>query len=817
MKRKRKNKKKSRRKFPSHLAIGLAKDKNPKERKYLSSHPDVTKYKKVLEEKDRLLKVIETCREAISIQDKDFKIIYTNPAFCRLYGYRKNELIGKHISIINAKKTSKNTVKTIIDSLIDKGWWRGEILNRKKDGTELLTYAAISVSKDENGKVVNCFSTQHDITEENMAQEKIMESEAKFKSIFDNVNIMIFGANSKGTLRYINETAEKALGYSQKEAIGMNIRFLHPPEERKEILKKFKAHVSGELKEDLELGYITKSGKRFIGSMVQTIFKDRAGKEWYFGLVQDITERKKAEKALEESEEKFKTLAEQSPNMIFINQGTAIVYANKKVEEIMGYKTEELYSSGFSYTKLLAPESIKLAKKAYAIHEAGKEVSPLEYKLLTKEGKVIHSIIATKMINYAGENAILGVVTDITERKNMEIALKESEKRFRKSIENMLDCFGIYSAMRNKAGHIVDFRIEYINSMGCKSNAMSKKDLLGKQILKVIPAYRNSILFEEYCKIVEKGEPFVADSMVFNDYYKGRKRQRVFDIRAVKVGDGFISTWRNVTEYMKMRESEKREAAEKAKAKAEREKARHLRIAYEQLKRAQEQLVQVGKLSAIGQLAAGLAHELNSPLTGLLGLIRVYRKEKVKNSTEYEDLSRMLEACEFMAKIVGDLNFFASPRKRKFTEVDLNHMVESTLSFASTHLKQKGIKVIKHYASDLPKIKAHKAQIQQVMLNIIANARDAMPNGGTFTINTRYSKNGKNVIAKFRDTGRGIKKSDLSRIFDPFFTTKKPGKGVGLGLSVSHGIVKSHRGTFKVESEKGNGTSFAIIFPALKA
>jgi len=157
---------------------------------------------------------------------------------------------------------------------------------------------------------------------------------------------------------------------------------------------------------------------------------------------QEIVERKRAEEELRESEEKFRTLAEQSPNMIFINKKGRVVYANKKCEEIMGYKREEFCSHDFDFLTLIAPESIDFVKANFNRHMRGEEVPPFEYTLITKEGKRIEAIYATRLIRYEGERAILGTVTDITERKRAEEALQESQERFRSIFENAV--MGLY-------------------------------------------------------------------------------------------------------------------------------------------------------------------------------------------------------------------------------------------------------------------------------------------------------------------------------------------------------------------------------------
>ena len=225
-------------------------------------------------------------------------------------------------------------------------------------------------------------------------------------------------------------------------------------------------------------------------------------------------------------------------------------------------------------------------------------------------------------------------------------------------------------------------------------------------------------------------------------------------------------------------------------------------------------LIQAEKLSSLGLMAAGVAHELNNPLTGMLSLIRTYLRRKEEGDEDYNDLCEMLEASNHMAKIVEDLNSFSRVSEGDLREIDLKSVIESTLSFSTKQLKYKNIQIKKKYTEDLPKIKGNKPHLQQVVLNLLTNCQDAMPDGGELTISTSYSKDRKTVFFAFEDEGKGIKKEDVGKIFDPFFTTKAIGEGVGLGLSVMHGIIQAHQGEIFVETQEGKGTKINIALPA---
>lgn len=239
-----------------------------------------------------------------------------------------------------------------------------------------------------------------------------------------------------------------------------------------------------------------------------------------------------------------------------------------------------------------------------------------------------------------------------------------------------------------------------------------------------------------------------------------------------------------------------------------------LKESEEKEKRLQAQLIQSEKLSSIGLLGAGVAHELNSPLTGILTFLRLRRQDAKGNEKEYEKLTAMIEAGEHMAKIINDLTAFSrESEESNFSELNLNEIINSTLSFSSQQLLKQEIEIKKNYGKDIFKVWGNKIQLQQVILNLITNACHSMPEGGEFTINTYNSQNRKMVFMQFLDTGTGIKESDLNRIYDPFFTTKEQGVGTGLGLFVSKGIIEKHNGTIEAQSTLNKGSIFTISLP----
>jgi len=246
----------------------------------------------------------------------------------------------------------------------------------------------------------------------------------------------------------------------------------------------------------------------------------------------------------------------------------------------------------------------------------------------------------------------------------------------------------------------------------------------------------------------------------------------------------------------------------------------NLKIAYQELKEAQEQVIAQEKLASLGKLSATIAHEINNPLAAVLTYNRLMIKQNRNGRLTPErkdDIARYLNIMASETARCGEIvkNLLAFSRRSKISieNKNIEEIVERTLALLSHDLEMKGVKVVKRISSDLPEVQCDFKQIQQALLNVVGNASEAMAGGGVLTMAAKCSTGGRTMEIKVSDTGCGIQKKHLKNIFEPFFTTKEEGKGVGLGLSVVYGIVTRHQGTIEVESEPGEGTTFTICLP----
>jgi hypothetical protein len=227
----------------------------------------------------------------------------------------------------------------------------------------------------------------------------------------------------------------------------------------------------------------------------------------------------------------------------------------------------------------------------------------------------------------------------------------------------------------------------------------------------------------------------------------------------------------------------------------------------------EESLQQNEKLSSIGLLAAGVAHEVNTPLTGVSSYTQMLLGMIPDTDPKHALLQKMQRQTDRASNIVGNLlNFSRTGNAAEFVEIDINQLLNDTLQLLEPQLRQSKIDIIKNYADTPPRILGNGGKIQQVFTNLILNARDAMAGGGSITLTTRPEDD--EVVVEVTDCGEGIPPENLIKVFDPFFTTKGVGNGTGLGLAVSYGIVQEHAGTIEAISENCDGTTFRLVFPA---
>jgi PAS domain S-box-containing protein len=461
---------------------------------------------------------------------------------------------------------------------------------------------------------------------------------------------------------------------------------------------------------------------------------------------------------LRESEEKFRSLAEQSPNMIFINRAGRVVYANRRCEEVMGYRREEFYSPDFDFLALVAPESRELVEAYFSRHMRGQECPPYEYTLLTKDGRRIHAINTTRLIQYEGRQAILGIVTDITERKEMEeelrslLAALRAEKEFSEAI--------FQSTASGLMVLDAEARVLRINQAGSEILGLRPEELLGRRITELYPALEAMLDIQPTGQEVEITLP------------RGQRRPVGFStspfIDAEGQERGLIVVFRDLTE----------------------------------IKRLQAELRKKQHFEAVGKVVSGVAHEVRNPLFAISSIAQVLERE-VEDAKHKGLLQVLLKEAYRIKNLIEELLLYSRPARLNIVPTELEFFLERLRQYIRL---KKDIALEVDVPPEL-KVQADQDKLTQVFLNLLDNALEA----GATRVSIRAQRRKDVVEIVLQDNGSGIQGDDLEKVFEPFFTTKK--EGTGLGLSICRKLVEEHGGSLRLESGPGGGCAVLMRLP----
>ncbi|MHA1314467.1 MAG: PAS domain S-box protein [Candidatus Helarchaeota archaeon] len=543
-------------------------------------------------------------------------------------------------------------------------------------------------------------------------------------------------------------------------------------------------------------------------------------------------ERKRAELKLKESEERYRYLFEQSTlGIVITDRNKNILEMNSACEQIFRVKKEKIIGPFENAISLLPKNMIPRIKDRFETIVQGARIDPFEFSLKLKTGDTVWVKVQSTLLKLGEKNYVQHMIEDITSRKMAEEQLRQSEEKYRLISENANDLIAIF----DEHG-----RYEYINEeIYLKILGYKSEDLIGKFGGDFIhPVQINRIKFGNQSEFLAKmgDEPREYLARHKDGHYiwleiKGKQ----FKDKDGKIKGLYLA--RDISERKALEEARKNymedlEKEVELKTKELKNEAKKLENTLLELKNTQEMLVQSEKLASIGLLAAGVAHEINNPLMGIINYAEIVKEELKELSRldlevkPFSFLTQIIEEGKRISKIVADLLSFARRDPGIFRIESILKPINASLSLLQPKLRKSKIEVTLDVPDDLPFIPLKVQEIQQVFINILQNSIDAiderfvdekLEEDRKITIKASLSKkkNTKYVRISFTDNGIGIKKKDLSKVFDPFFTTKK-GKsipGTGLGLSISYGIIRAHSGKINIESKRKKSTTVSVFLP----
>jgi two-component system cell cycle sensor histidine kinase/response regulator CckA len=758
----------------------------------LNDITDRTLYEQSLaDSQERYKSLLAAIPDPVVAYDKDGAVHYINDAFQRTYGWTLAELEGHRIDFV-PEEEAERTAKAWSHQLEEEK----ELLTtrrRTKDGRAIDVEICGASLRDASGNYEGALVIHRDITDRKKAEQALRESENRFRLVFqtspDAINLSRL---EDGVYVSVNQGFCDLSGYSAEEVLGrtsLEIDLWADPDDRVRLVKELQEQGAVH---NLEVRFRLKDGSVRTG-LVSAAIINLEDVPHLISITRDVEEWKQAELAMRESQDRARATLEASPDPIVVYDVNGhTTYVNPAFSRVFGWELSELKGARIPY---IPPSEQEIASNL--LRRGVKQDEPISVtsRRLTKDGRIIDVVInAARTKDASGQVSGMVVnLTDITERRNMERALQESEERYRDLVDNINDF--IYT-------HDLEGRFTSLNRAACQTLGYQPEELIGLSVSGIMRRDLWQAFFDEYMKeLQDHGSVSGLGAYFDRDGGKHYLEYRSDLVRGDGQEDFVRGSAREVTERI---------------------------LAEREQRKLEAQLRQAQKMEALGTLAGGIAHDFNNLLTAIMGYGELAQLAALKGKSNAAQVEHIVDAAERARDLVKQLLTFSRRSETDLKPIDLNQLVAQSVKILK-HTIPKMIDLRMKLADNLDYVRADATQLEQVIINLANNACDAMPEGGRLvfetnmtTLDGNFTKQhlemtpGTYVELMVTDTGHGMDKETLGQIFDPFFTTKEIGKGTGLGLSTVYGIVKEHEGHVYCYSEPGMGTTFKIYLPAVQ-
>ncbi|AFM25929.1 hybrid sensor histidine kinase/response regulator [Desulfomonile tiedjei] len=759
-------------------------------------------YKELLRAEMELRRVEERHRitlmsvgDAIISTDIAGRVEMINPVAESLTGWNGEDAIGKPLEqvfrILN--EDTRNTVENPASKVLREGLVIGlanHTLLIARNGTERPIADSAAPIKDEDGVVTGVVLVFRDQSEERATQRLLIEEKEKAQHYLDVAGVMLLALDVTGRVTMVNKKGCEILDRPETDILGKDwFEHFIPETIRYQIKDRFREVITGSLKDSeyAENMVLTGRGKNRLIAWHNSILMDRKGA--IVGTLssgEDITVRRGAEQALRESEERFRRLYEQSPlpYQSLDAEGRLLDVNNAWLNEL-GYERTDVIGKSFGEFLANDGDASRFPDHFEQLKQEG-EGHGIEFEMKRKDGAIITVLFEARVAhNDKGEFLQTHCIfTNVTETRRAEVE--------RERLVSAIEQAGEAVVVTDIAGTIL-----FVNPAFEKITGYAYEEAVGKNPRILQSGEHEADFYKRLWDTIRAGE--IWTGRFINKRKDGRIYQEDATISPVKDSAGHIRNYvavkHDITEHLEL----------------------------------SRQLQQAQKMEAVGTLAGGVAHDFNNLLQVILGYSEMILTDEGLSAAHKADLSKICHAAKSGADLVQRLLTFSRKSDTKAIQLNLNNRVEQLEKMLSRTIP-KMIDIEISLAEDCKTIYADPMQIEQVLMNLAINARDAMPEGGKLVITTENvtvhedcaktrlgQVPGDYVLLRVTDTGLGMDSETLEHIFEPFYTTKGPGEGTGLGLAMVYGIVKQHGGYIFCYSEPGEGTTFKLYFPAVES
>ncbi|HEY9670406.1 MAG TPA: PAS domain S-box protein [Waterburya sp.] len=815
---------------------------------------DISKRKKAEAERDRTQRFLNSLLENLPLavfvkEAEQLRFVFWNKMSTQLIGYSSQQVLGKTGYELFPTQAADFFVAEDREVLAS-----GQLLDIPEElihiphrGQRILHTKKIPLF-DEAGKPQYLLGITEDITERKQTEMALRQSQERLQTVMTAAPLILFALDARGIFTLSEGKGLEAIGRKPGEIVGLSIYEVY--RDKPELIEHFHRALAGEPVENIVVNF---AGIVFDNRY--SVIRDETGKILGItGIALDITERYKAKEALQQSEQKFRSIVENANDIIYqLTPDAVFSYVSPNWVDILGHDVAEV--EGQLFTPFIHPDDLAICLGTlHRAIETGQKQSGIEYRVRHKNGSWRWHTSNISILRDASGTvvSVVGIARDISDRKQAEEALRESEERFRNLVESTNDLIweideeAIYTYVSPQIKDILGYEVE---------------EVLGKTPFNFMPP-------EEADRIREVTSNRVAWRLPLTNLENTNLHKDghlvVLETSGVPFFDkaGHFQGYRGIDRDITKRKQTE-EAIRQSKAQLQ-QQATQLEQTLRQLQDTQTQLIQTEKMSSLGQLVGGVAHEINNPINFIYGninharnyafdflkVIQLYQAtyphpspqiqleiEKIDLDFVSEDFLKILDSMEVGAQrirgIVESLRNFSRFDEANVKEVDIHQGLDSTLMLLQSRLTQRlrpsTIQVIKEYGT-LPLVECYPGYLNQVFMNLLTNAIDALEEAhkkrnsfdsqtppGMIRICTGISHesalNPQAVIC-IADNGTGMTEEVRSRAFDPFFTTKPVGEGTGLGLAVSYQIVvKLHKGQLSCYSSPDEGSEFVIQIP----
>jgi two-component system NtrC family sensor kinase len=769
---------------------------------------ETEEHKKTIREQLQFLNVLlETLPIPVYFKDSAGRYLGCNSAFAECIGVDRDELRGKTVHEVVPSELADIYAKADEELFQTQVCQVYEGNMEGADGTVRQGIFYKATFRNSDGVLGGLIGVFLDITERKRTEVALAEQKEFSENLIQNSAVAAFVLDREHRVLIWNRACEELTGMRAAEMIGTD-----------EPWKAFFDHKRPVLA-DLVISSNLEEALSYYGSLAESdlLPEGLQAEGWYSGLngmdryisfnaapirnrqgeliavietLQDLTGRKRSEEQLQESESRLCAILDTTVDgIVIINEHGVIESVNSSCEGIFGYEAGAL--AGLNVSVLMPPpfreEHDGYLGRYLRTNEKTILDSRREVVARHKDGTIFPVELAVSEVRLGDKRLFTGMITDITERKQKEEDLQRTLSLLNATLESTADGLLVV----DREGKIISFNQKFVELWRIPESVLAARN--NDQALSfALDQLKNP---EEHLakvrNLYDHPDAESLDILEFRDgriFYRYSKPQK---IGAINVGR--VWSYRDITEQRKT----------------------------------EAQLRHAQKMEALGTLAGGVAHDFNNILTAIIGFSSILQRKMDDNDPRLHYLDQILVAAERAAGLTQSLLAYSRKEPLNPCRVDLNDIVRNVGKFL-IRLIGDDIDLVTELADEKLTILADSGQMEQVLMNLAANARDAMEGVGSFVISTGtvvlgnefitrhgYGKPGEYVLLSVADSGAGMDRETMERIFEPFYTTKDPGKGTGLGLSICYGIVKQHDGYINVSSEPGKGTTFQICFPVV--